>query len=176
MNTNSNFKGGTKNGGRPNLEHGMITISATFSGSVYRQKRKGQGAKKSKIPIHAEVFDFIKQRVENNLPEAFVFISDTGRHYSAAKFYRMWGAVRKKSGLDKSIRLYDISRHSFASQLINSGVSIYSVSHLLGHSSIKTTEKYLHNDLEKLKVDIANLSLDKKVVKLEGARTRQSPA
>jgi|TARA_B100001971_G_C18101072_1_gene488867 site-specific recombinase XerD len=118
----------------------------------------------------------VKQRVESSLPEAFVFVSNTGRHYSAAKFYRMWDAVREKSGLDKSIRLYDAARHSFASQLINSGVSIFSVSCLLGHSNTKITEKYLHNDLEKLKVDISNLSLDRKVVRLEGARTRQSPA
>jgi integrase len=157
-----------------NLEHGMITISATFSGPVYRQKRKGQGAKKPKIPIHPEIFEFVKQRVENSLPEAFVFVSDTGRHYSAAKFYRMWGAVREKSGLDKSIRLYDVSRHSFASQLINSGVSIYSVSHLLGHSSIKTTEKYLHSDMAKLKVDVSNLSLDRKVIKLDDAVTNKA--
>jgi integrase len=149
-----------------NIEHKRITISATFSGSTYREKRKGQGAKKAIIPIHPEVFEFIKQRVENNLPEAFVFVSDTGRHYSAAKFYRMWDAVREKSGLDKSIRLYDAARHSFASQLINSGVSIYSVSHLLGHSNIKTTEKYLHNNLQKLEADVCNLSLDKKVIKL----------
>jgi integrase len=149
-----------------NLEHGTITISATFSGSVYRQKRKGQGAKSSIIPIHVEVFGFIKQRVENSLPEAFVFVSDTGRHYSAAKFYRMWDAVREKSGLDKSIRLYDAARHSFASQLINSGVSIYSVSHLLGHRNIKTTERYLHADLEKLKIDVSSLSLEDKLIEL----------
>jgi site-specific recombinase XerD len=126
-------------------------------------------SKKAVIPIHAEIFEFIKYRVENNLPEAFVFVSDTGRHYSESKLHRMWGVVREKSGLDKSVRLYDAARHSFASQLINKGVSIYSVSHLLGHSNIKTTEKYLHSDLGKLQVDISNLSLDKKVVKLKGA-------
>jgi integrase len=153
------------------IEHKLITISATFSDTVYRQKRKGQGAKKAIIPIHAEIFEFIKYRVENNLPEAFVFVSDTGSHYSESKLHRMWGVVREKAGLDKSIRLYDASRHSFASQLINSGVSVYSVSHLLGHSNIKTTEKYLHSDLEKLKVDISNISLDKKVIKLDGAVT-----
>ena len=156
------------------LEHGTITICATFSGSVYRQKRKGQGAKNSIIPIHAEVYEFIKKRVESSLPEAFVFVSNTGRHYSAAKFYRMWGTVRDKSGLDKSIRLYDAARHSFASQLINSNVSIYSVSRLMGHSSIKTTEKYLHSDMGKLKVDVSNLSLDRKVIKLDEAVTNKA--
>ncbi len=150
------------------IENKLITISATFSDTVYRQKRKGKVSKKAVIPIHAEIFEYIKNRVENNLPEAFIFVSDTGRHYSESKLHRMWATVRDKSGLDKSIRLYDAARHSFASQLINSGVSIYSVSHLLGHSNIKTTEKYLHGDMEKLKVDVSTLSLKEKVVKLDG--------
>jgi len=153
------------------IENKLITISATFSGSVYRQKRKGQGAKKLTIPIHHEIFEFIKDRVENNLPEAFVFVSDTGRHYSAGKFYRMWDTVRGKAGLDKSVRVHDAARHSFATQLINSNVSHHSVKELLGHSNIKTTERYLHPDLSKLSVDISNVSLDKKVVKLNNTVT-----
>ncbi len=52
--------------------------------------------------------------------------------------------------------------------------SIYSVSHLLGHSSIKTTEKYLHSDMAKLKVDVSNLSLDRKVIKLDDAVTNKA--
>lgn len=148
------------------LEKGLITISATFSNTIYRQKRKGQGAKSATVPIHPEMIGFIRDRVENNLPEAFIFVNQAGRHYSETSLIVMWRAVRDKAGLDQSIRLYDACRHSFASQLINSGVSIYSVSHLLGHSNIKTTEKYLHGDLEKLKIDISNLSLKKKVVKL----------
>ncbi len=148
------------------IEKGLITISATFSNAVYRQKRKGKGSKPVTIPIHQEVFGFIKDRVETNLPEAFVFVNKEGRHYSETGLIVMWRTVRDKAGLDKSVRLYDASRHSFASQLINSGVSIYSVSNLLGHSSTKMTEKYLHNDLEKLKVDISSLSLEDKVTKL----------
>ena len=71
-----------------------------------------------------------------------------------------------------------LSINSFAkhySHLINSGVSIYSVSHLLGHSDIKTTEKYLHSDLEKLKIDISNVSLKEKVIKLPSSVTKPSP-
>ncbi len=79
----------------------------------------------------------------------------------------MWRVVRDKAGLDKSVRLYDASRHSFASQLINSGVPLYRVSRYLGHSNMKTTEKYLHNDSDKFQADISNLSLDKKVINLK---------
>ena len=50
-------------------------------------------------------------------------------------------------------------------------MSIFSISHLMGHSSIKMTEKYLKNDLSKLKVDVCNLSLDKKVIKLNSSGT-----
>ncbi len=157
------------------IEKGLITISATFSNTIYRQKRKGQRSKKAIIPIHQEIFEYIKCRVESNLPEAYIFINQAGRHYSETGLIVLWRMVREKAGLDKSVRLYDAARHSFASQLINSGVSIYSVSHLLGHSNIKTTEKYLHSDLEKLKVDISNVSLKKKVIKLPSTVTSSSP-
>lgn len=148
------------------LERKLITISATFSDTVYRHKRKGRQSKKATIPIHEEIFEHIKYRIESSLPEAYIFVGKTGRHYSESKLQRLWSSVRDKAGLDKSIRLYDAARHSFASQLINSGVSIYSVSHLLGHSNIKTTEKYLHSDLGKLKIDVSNLSLKGKLIKL----------
>ncbi len=148
------------------LEKMVITVSATFSNAIYRQKRKGKRSKRAVIPIHQEIFEHIKHRVENNLPEAYVFVNRAGSYYKETSLIVMWRKVRHKAGLDKSVRLYDACRHSFASQLINSGVSIYNVSQLLGHSNIKTTEKYLHNDLSKLKIDISNLSLQEKVIKL----------
>lgn len=145
------------------LEHGMIIISATFSNEIYREKRKGKKAKNAIIPIHPEIFEYLKNRIENNLPSAYVFInSRTKQRYYEKKLRRIWNAVKEKVGLKDGIRLYDATRHSFASQLVNSGVPLLSVSRLLGHSSIKMTERYAHSDLQKLKIDVSNLTLTKK--------------
>lgn len=145
-----------------NLELGTITISATFSNSVYREKRKGKQSKRAVIPIHKEIFDFIKNRVESELPSAYVFVNPrTGKHYPESVTKRIWQKAKEKAGLPENIRLYDATRHSFASQLINRDVSLISVSRLLGHSSIKMTERYAHSNLSKLKIDVENISLEK---------------
>lgn len=49
----------------------------------------------------------------------------------------------KLAGITKSIT-WHCARHSFAVNLLNAGANIKTVSSLLGHASIKMTEKYLH--------------------------------
>ena len=43
----------------------------------------------------------------------------------------------------QDLRLYDL-RHSFASFLVNEGVSLYVVQALLGHANARTTQRYAH--------------------------------
>lgn len=139
-----------------------ITITATFSSSTYREKRKGKKSKPFAIPVHPELYDYIADRVKNNLPEAFLFVNPrTNAHYSLNTLDRIWGQVRDKAKLDKTLRLYDATRHSFASNLVNSDTTLFKVSKLMGHSTIKMTEKYAHSDIESLKVDMQKLTLNR---------------
>jgi integrase len=57
-------------------------------------------------------------------------------------FYAAWFQVRKAADLE-GLRIHDL-RHTFASVLINKGVSIYEVQTLLGHSTIQMTQRYAH--------------------------------
>lgn len=151
------------------LQNLVITISSTFSGSVYREKRKGKNSRSVTIPLHPELYDYIAHRVKNNLSEAFVFVNpNTGRPYDRHALYRVWDFVREKAGIDKSLRLYDATRHSFASNLVNGGATIYKVSKLLGHSSVKMTEKYTHSLVENLRTDIQRLSLKPSSTVIQG--------
>lgn len=60
----------------------------------------------------------------------------------------------KEAGIDKHIT-WHCARHSFAVNILNNGANIKTVSSLLGHSSLKHTEKYLHA-VDKLRVDAIN--------------------
>ncbi|MCF6147656.1 MAG: tyrosine-type recombinase/integrase [Candidatus Kuenenia sp.] len=145
-----------------NLDLQIITISATFSGRVYRETRKGRGSRNATIPIHPEMLGYIKNHIENCLPSNYVFLNPrTGKYYSENTLKKIWQITKKKNNLPEGVRLYDATRHSFASQLVSRGVSLINVSRLLGHSSVKMTERYTHADLEKLKIDVENLSLRK---------------
>jgi len=53
-----------------------------------------------------------------------------------------WDTVRTAAGL-ADVRMHDL-RHSFASFLVNAGRTLYEVQHLLGHTQIKTTQRYSH--------------------------------
>lgn len=53
-----------------------------------------------------------------------------------------WDTARNKAGL-ADVGIHDL-RHSFASLLINSGSAFYEVHHILGHTQVKTTQRYAH--------------------------------
>jgi integrase len=62
--------------------------------------------------------------------------------------WETWKRVRAEADLE-DVRLHDL-RHSFASTLINAGVSIYEVQKLLGHSNVTVTQRYAHLASERL--------------------------
>ena len=65
---------------------------------------------------------------------------ETAKPYVSVYF--AWNTVRQHAGL-AGVRMHDL-RHSFASLLINSGRTLYEVQHILGHTQIKTTQRYAH--------------------------------
>lgn len=59
-----------------------------------------------------------------------------------------WDRIRKRAGLYE-LRLHDL-RHSFASFLVNGGARLYRVQTLLGHSNLRSTQRYSHLSPEML--------------------------
>jgi integrase len=64
--------------------------------------------------------------------------------------------ARKKAGLPREVTLHTL-RHTYASWLLEKDVDLYTVSKLLGHSSIYTTQRYAHLAQKQLKKAVARL-------------------
>lgn len=96
----------------------------------------------------------------------FIFPSPITGRPSPSLFYP-WNRIRKVADLN-DVRLHDL-RHSFASFLVNSGVSIYAVQKLLGHAYIETTQRYAHLSSDTLK-DAAETAA--KVIEKAGSAVR----
>jgi integrase len=67
---------------------------------------------------------------------------------------RSFKTALAKAGINKRVRLYDI-RHMYGTLMVKNGGDIFAVKRLMGHSSITTTERYLHH-AEELKKDAVN--------------------
>ena len=70
----------------------------------------------------------------------YLFPGRTGTHLTDLK--GPWAKVCKMAGLT-GVRIHDL-RHSFASHLVSSGVSLPIVGKLLGHTQPQTTSRYAH--------------------------------
>jgi len=104
------------------------------------------------IALNAQALALLRAiaRIEGN---PYIFPSPVNGKPSASLFFP-WDRIRKRAGL-KDVRLHDL-RHSYASFLVNQGISLYVVQGLLGHAHSRTTQRYAHLAHETL-MDAAEL-------------------
>ena len=91
------------------------------------------------VPISNGVLNLLKQ--VPNLKTTWIFPNPkTLKPYVSV--WHSWNRARNDSGLAE-VRMHDL-RHSYASFLVNSGRSLFEVQRLLGHTQVKTTQRYAH--------------------------------
>jgi integrase len=71
-----------------------------------------------------------------------VFCADDGSMLRPGQFQEVLWAAQKRAGL-RRIKWHDL-RHSYASILASGGMPLFLIRGLLGHSSVKMTERYAH--------------------------------
>lgn len=92
------------------------------------------------ISLNQAAVDLISQLPSLGKSKWLFPSAKTGR--PCASLHYPWLRVRNRAGL-RDVRLHDL-RHSYASNLVNGGASLYVVQQLLGHTSPSTTQRYAH--------------------------------
>ena len=82
-------------------------------------------------------------RAPNPKPDTFVFEPGADRENVKWRLRRDWEQAIEKAGIP-SIRFHDL-RHTVGTRLCRAGVDLSTVKELLGHASLKTTQRYLHS-------------------------------
>ena len=111
-------------------------------------KIMGKGGKERYIQIASiEILEILKNyytlNAEDIKQSGFFFINNRGCRYTEQSIRLMLKKYTKLAGIERNITPH-MFRHSFATYLIEDGVDISCVQQILGHSSIKTTQIYIH--------------------------------
>lgn len=108
----------------------------------------GKGGKERYVQIsNSSVFAILKKYYMENENEikksGCFFINNRGNRYTEQSIRAMLKKYAKQAGIERNITPH-MFRHSFATYLIEEGVDVSCVQQILGHSSIKTTQIYIH--------------------------------
>lgn len=107
-----------------------------------------KGGKARHIPMNERAIETVRaalllgQSLNRDFEQTEYVFANPRTGLPFEQIYFSWNAARKKAGLE-DLRMHDL-RHSFASAMVNSGMTLYDVKEILGHANIKTTQRYAH--------------------------------
>lgn len=113
------------------LEKGVWTKPS----SLTKQK------KREHLPLSQEAIQVLYDLKSLNLIEPYLF-PGSAKGEPLKNVQTLWKSVIKKATLP-SLRIHDL-RHTHASHLVSSGLSLTIVGKLLGHTQTSTTQRYAH--------------------------------
>ncbi len=144
------------------LREGAALIQRTWSGSKLRETTKGKN--KRWIPLSDRALIIVKDHARSRVGDQFLFInSNTGDHYRPAYLRRTWN---RHSGTP--VTYYEASRHSFCTQIVETGASAFEAQALMRHSDQRSTNHYYHARPKKLKELVNRRSNVVKIASIEG--------
>jgi integrase/recombinase XerC len=116
----------------------------------------GKGNKQRVVPVGSKAIEAIQnyivlrnELIDSNSEKA-LFLTKKGKRLSPSSAYR--AINRAMAGITESPQKSPhVLRHSFATHLLDGGADIQSVSEMLGHSSLSSTQVYTHVSVERLK-------------------------
>jgi integrase/recombinase XerD len=106
--------------------------------------RQGKGGKDRLVPLSPRLLEELRVYWRHYRPSLWLFAGAiVNRPLTDGSLYRICRSIVARAGLSKHVTMHTL-RHSFATHLLEAGVDLVTLQAMLGHTSLKTTSRYLH--------------------------------
>src|SRR5215211_2110915 len=122
----------------------QLQVSDIDSQRMLVRVRQGKGGKDRFVPLAPRVLELLRAYWQRQRPRPWLF---PARHQQtplpATTLPKTCKLVVRQSGIPKEASIHTL-RHSYATHLLERGVSLRVIQELLGHKSPRTTARYTH--------------------------------
>jgi len=96
------------------------------------------------IPLVPEAVELVREIAKRREHEEYVFVTPRRSPWARSSIQQKLRRLRREIGLPEDVVLYGI-RHSVGTHSVRSGNSLRTTADLLGHTQLRTTERYVHS-------------------------------
>jgi integrase/recombinase XerD len=105
---------------------------------------QGKGKQDRNVMLSPALLETLRAYWRKSKPRVWLFPGQGGkRPLNATMIQRAFTVAKHEARITKPVSFHSL-RHSFATQLLESGVNVRTIQALLGHRSLGTTQRYTH--------------------------------
>jgi len=121
-----------------------LRLSDIDSGRMTLRVDQGKGRKDRNVMLGAALLETLRAYWKRYKPRVWLFPGqDPARPVHATLIQRSFIRAKLVARIQKPVSFHSL-RHSFATELLESGVNVRTIQTLLGHRSLGTTQRYVH--------------------------------
>ncbi len=111
--------------------------------------RNAKGKKDRQVMLSVKLLEQLRNYYKVYKPKVYLFEGMEGGRYSERSVQQIFSGAKFICNNRKSGGIHSM-RHSFATHLMENGTDIRIIQELLGHNSVKTTERYTHVSIKSI--------------------------
>ncbi len=121
-----------------------LRVSDIDSERMVIHVKQGKGRKDRDVMLSPSLLETLRAYWRKERPRGFLFPGrKADRPLNPTILQRGFAVAKEAARIEKEVSFHSL-RHSFATHLMESGVSVRTIQALLGHQSLGTTERYTH--------------------------------